>query len=143
MAGGVSLTGDWAKFNRVLGDLAKPNFKKALKEVGAYLVGQVEKRFAEETGPDGETWKPSQRAIKKDGQTLTDTRHLRNSFDFEVDGDDAVEVGTNVEYASAHQFGEETGKGGALPARPFIGFNQDDEGFISEVFEKWLKDLVT
>ena len=83
------------------------------------MVGQVEKHFAEETGPDGEKWKPSQRAIKEDGQTLTDKRHLRNSIDFELDGDEAVEVGTNIEYGSTHQFGEETGN---LPARPFIGF---------------------
>jgi len=67
-------------------------------------------------------------------QTLTDTRKLRNSIDFALDGQEAVEIGTNIEYASGHQFGEETG-GGGLPARPFLGFDSEDEERIREIFE--------
>ncbi len=142
---GVRLTGDWGRFEKALNSIANPDFKKPLKETGVYMLGAVEERFAEETGPDGTKWIPSQRALKEDGQTLTDTRHLRNNIQTEgfiLDGDVAVEIGTNIEYGPTHQFGEETGSGGGIPARPFMGFSPDDEAEIEEIFMNWLGGLI-
>ena len=48
-----------------------------------------------------------------------DTGRLRNSIDYEVlDAEDAVCIGTNVEYAPYHEFGTSRG----IPARHYLQF---------------------
>lgn len=42
---------------------------------------------------------------RRPSSPLQDTGHLRRSFDFELSGTDAVEVGTNLEYAKWHEEG--------------------------------------
>lgn len=76
----------------------------ALEEIGSRLVLSTQLRFERQHDPDGVPWKPSLRAQKQKGQTLVDTARLLKSITHIVRSN-AVEVGTNVVYASAHQFG--------------------------------------
>jgi phage virion morphogenesis protein len=76
----------------------------AFDAIGASLVGSTVHRFETETGPDGNPWPPSLRALKEGGQTLTETARLRQSITHLASADGA-EVGTNVVYAAIHQLG--------------------------------------
>lgn len=72
--------------------------------IASSLEASTLRRFETEVGPDGEAWLPSQRALSEGGQTLTDTARLRQSV-VSAAGPDWAEIGTNVAYAGAHQFG--------------------------------------
>jgi len=137
----VTLTGDWARFGLILHSLAKPDLSEPLKKIGEYMVAQTEERFTEEQGPDGKKWKPSRRAERTGGQTLTDTSRMRRSIDYAVDEKaGVVEVGTNVKYAPSHQFGMSGKK--TIPARPFLGFSKKNEEKIQDILEGWMRRKV-
>lgn len=124
---------------------------------GAWLSSTLE-RFGSGIAPGGTPWKPSQRARQVGGQTLVEHGTLRDSNTYQVVGDDTVEVGTNVEYATAHQFGvtiKPKSSGGrlrfklpngqwvssksvTLPARPFLGV--DDADYVN--FAEILRDHI-
>jgi phage virion morphogenesis protein len=111
--------------------------------VGEVLVASIRKRFKDETDPEGNRWKESARAESEGGQTLTETAGLKNSIAYEA-SPTMVVVGTNKEYAAIHQFGGEIKPKSApklkfqvggkwvsaskvtMPARPFIGINEED-----------------
>lgn len=75
-----------------------------MKALGRVLRSGAQLRFREEKSPEGVPWKASFRAKNEAGQTLSATRRLRNSITERADRT-KVEVGTNVAYAVAHQFG--------------------------------------
>lgn len=101
-------------------------------------------------------WQPSR---KKGGQTLVDTGRLKNSVNYQVDGDD-VAVGTDVAYARAHQLGVDTqvsvparlkrhvdgrllraGQGTRhmrLPARPFLLVQDEDWAYLGRLLKSYL-----
>ena len=134
-----------------------------LDEIGSYLVTATIRRFELERGPDG-PWKKSGRAAREGGQTLTDTGRLRASITHRVTGN-AVEVGTNVVYAAIHQLGGRTPPrtirprrkkalffpgarhpvrsvrhpGSDIPARPFLGVDEQDRGAIGRIVERYLE----
>ena len=79
-----------------------------LDEIGAHLESSTLLRFETESGPDGLPWRPSRRAQREGGKTLTDRGRLRDSITRQVLGAGQraeVQVGTNVEYGAIHQFG--------------------------------------
>ncbi len=129
------------------------DMKPAMERIGRYLEASTRLRFRDQTGPDGERWPPSRRAIEQGGRTLVDTGTLRSSITYDA-GRDRVEIGTNVPYAPVHQFGAtitpkrarylkfRTPDGGfvqttrvTVPARPFLGIDDRDEHRILEILE--------
>ena len=132
--------------------------REALDGIGGAWVSSTLERFDSGTAPSGTRWKPSLRARQTGGQTLVEHGTLKNSNTYQVVGDDTVEVGTNVPYAAAHQFGvtiEPKSPGGrlrfklpngrwvspksvTLPARPFLGVDDDDYVTFGEI----LRDLI-
>lgn len=114
-------------------------------------------RFSTEETPEGTKWKPSIRASKGGGKTLTKTTGLKTSIHAKADASGAA-VGTNLVYAATHQFGDErtirAKKGKYLkfqigdrwvsvpsvsvriPARPFLGISKQDEEGIKEILEE-------
>lgn len=98
-------------------------------------------------------------------QILRDTGRLANSITYQV-GSDYVEVGTNVVYGPTHQFGARRGEFGVqpvtvkahqrrgrpvrqhtrqqalpwgnIPARPFLGLSDADEGEIVRILSDYL-----
>ncbi len=147
----------------VLEALAKlaldPGDKRSLLDnIGSGVAESTRLRFIDQEAPDGTPWVPSLRAKHQGGETLRDTGRLMNSITHAVSGD-TVEVGTNVPYAHPLHFGatiKPTGgkflhfrawPGGPwarkstviLPARPFIGINDDDAQEIADVITAFLR----
>ena len=154
-----------AAMRRLVGRLANP--APALDEIGSRLVTSTVRRFELERSPTGQPWRKSLRAKRQGGQTLTDTARLRQSITHRVT-DDAVEVGTNVEYAAIHQLGGKTrartirprrrkalsflvgGRrvtvrsvrhpGSTIPARPFLGLDDGDRAAIERIVERYIAE---
>jgi phage virion morphogenesis protein len=144
---GASFKMDFSRANRVLGRaVAKVAERQELANtLGEQLVSSTIERFEEGAGPDGKKWEPSARAELENGQTLVDNGHLKGSINYEA-SPTAIAVGTTDEIKGAiHQFGGTITpkKAGALkfsvpgggfvqakkvqmPARPYIGINQED-----------------
>lgn len=104
--------------------------QQVAEDIGEMLVSATQQRFEDEKGPDGTAWKPSHRAEAEGGKTLTDHATLKNSIGYEA-SPNLVVVGSNMEYARAHQEGMDisilsTRRRVTLPARPFIGINEED-----------------
>lgn len=135
---------------------AVANPRPLFDEIGASLAVSTQMRFERGAGPDGAAWPPSLRAVVEGGRTLVDTARLMQSITHEAD-DSGVAVGTNVLYAAIHQFGgtisAKTPRGlvfqGAagqwatkqsvtIPARPFLGLDDEDETEITAIAEDWL-----
>ena len=123
--------------------------------IGMSLVVSTQARFDRGAGPDGSPWPPSLRAIAESGKTLIDSARLMQSITFEAT-DTGVAVGTNVIYAAVHQFGATIRPVKAdklrfrigdryvatdevtIPARPFLGLDDDDEREIEAIAGDWL-----
>jgi phage virion morphogenesis protein len=137
---------DFSRANSVLGNaLAKISDRQVLSEtLGEQLVSSTIERFEDEKGPDGEDWKKSRRAEDEGGQTLSDKGHLKGSINYEA-SPAAVVVGTSDKIKGAiHQFGGDikpqagkalkfktstgfaTVKKVTMPARPYLGINEED-----------------
>lgn len=123
----------------------------AMKEIAVHVEAVTKRRFETESGPDGISWKPSQRAIEEGGQTLTLTGDLKSSI-HSAYGPDFAEVGPErsfgaAVYAAIHQFGgtirakakKALSFGGRvvssvfIPARPYVGFDEVDQGAMAEI----------
>lgn len=118
-------------------------------------------RFKAGVGPDGRKWAPSIRAEQEGGRTLILKGTLRNSIHSQADAS-GFAVGTNVKYAAEHQFGDERTIrarkkpflcfkiGGKwikkktvtirVPARPFLGFSEDDLKDIKKTADEFMGD---
>ena len=121
-----------------------------MDEIGAMLVTSTRMRFSRAVGPDGRAWPPSIRAATTGGQTLIDTGRLSDSITHVFDKT-SVTIGTNVIYASVHQFGATIRAkrqrfltfrvGGrwarkrqvTIPPRPFLGPDGEDRAGIIEI----------
>lgn len=130
---------------------AATDFTAPMRAIADYMRTAAVERFEDERGPDGQRWKPSQRALEEGGLTLTDRGHLRQSITAASDANSAL-AGTNLVYAAIHQFGGAIrAKGGAaggkralrtpfgprgsvtMPARPFLGFGPVDVAEIEAI----------
>ena len=126
----MSLTGDFARLNRMIQELGRLQSPAVTLQVAfaaqAALVTEVQLAFREERTPYGEKWAPLMRdrtrnkaASAKSGKSskgkiLRDTGRLANSITGRLDGARAI-VGTNTEYARFHQDGTSR-----MIARPFL-----------------------
>lgn len=127
-----------------------------LDEIGISVAEDTRLRFTDGVDPEGEPWIPSLRATLQGGETLRDTGRLMNSITH-VTSANAVEVGTNVPYALPLHFGvtihavngpylrfKVPGGGWArksevtIPARPFLGINDEDAARIADVIQHFL-----
>jgi len=130
-----------------------------MEEIGAGVLLSTQMRFEREAGPDGNPWPQSIRARLEGGRTLRDSGRLVQSLTYRA-SPDQVEVGTNVLYAAVHQLGATiTAKSGdglrfrigdswitkksvTIPARPFLGIDDEDRTEISEIVTSWLASMV-
>lgn len=154
MAGfGQTFQGDWEKFRKILQKTATLNLKKMHTQIGETLAANTDLRFMDQKGPDGTPWPKNQRG----GQILDQKGTLRGSVTY-VATEKQVEIGTNLKYGAIHQFGGtiqakrkkylkfKTAKGWVqkkkirIPARPFIGFSEEDRLDILSLYQKTLKE---
>ncbi|WP_334110865.1 phage virion morphogenesis protein [Thermodesulfitimonas autotrophica] len=156
---GLQIQGDFLAVERRLERLAMINFTAIHREIGEYILGTVHDRFKKGEGPDGKKWPASYRAKAEGGQTLVDTRHFQNSFDYR-ERPDRVDVGTNWPYARVHQEGRviKPRKARALrfrigdqwavkkqvkiPARPVLGLNNEDQAEIREIVAEAIRRAI-
>jgi len=119
------------------------DFDAVLDEIGGAMVQSVQERFESGTGPDGDRWKPSIRALAEGGQTLVDSGRLRDSITHAVEPGRAV-IGSNLVYAAIHQLGGEAGRNRSvtLPARPYLGISPADEIEIGAILDDHLSGAV-
>ena len=133
--------------------------REVMRDIAAYGESSTKARFADGVGPDGTPWKPSWRVQTRGGKTLIDHGHLMNiSAD---SGDDFAEWGSNAIYAVIQQLGGvikpknkpyltfKLPGGGfrrtkqvTIPARPYLGINEDDEENIIDIVNSHLADAV-
>ncbi|MDO8838020.1 MAG: phage virion morphogenesis protein [Parvibaculum sp.] len=124
--------------------LASRDMTPAMEDIGLGRVTSTQRRFDTGIGPDGVPWPVSMRAAEEGGLTLVDSARLYGSITFEA-GPQDVAWGTDVAYAGVHQDGATIeAKGGGymkfslpgggfaqvrsvtIPARPFMGFDEED-----------------
>ena len=152
----MEVHGDWKKLTKVLNRLENVDFAKLHESIGEVLISTTHERFRNGRAPNGSKWK---RGLKGTGQTLVQSRLLRNSVTkrFSREG---VEVGTNIKYARIHQKGGtirakkakflrfKVGsrwamkKSVKIPARPFIGISADDKQEIMRLFRETISEAM-
>jgi phage virion morphogenesis protein len=154
----VRLEGDTRLLLRRLKNLAEIDKKSINASISEGMRESTLERFRESRDPEGKRWKASIRAATDGGKTLVQTAQLRNSIRTKSDAS-GFAVGTNVKHAATHQFGDpnrtiRARNGKALrfkigdrwiskkkvrvniPARPFLGFSQDDQREMKTILEE-------
>lgn len=132
---------------------------------GGILEASTRRRFDEGRGPRGIPWAPSIRAQEQGGKTLVDKGNLESSIRYEVrPGELEVGVdgvGASAKFARVHQFGAIIRPVNAdslrfqlpngsfvfaqeveIPARPFLGVDEDDKLDMREVAVEHLRSII-
>ncbi|UOA07629.1 phage virion morphogenesis protein [Methylobacter sp. S3L5C] len=124
------------------------NLRPALKEIGETLSESTKKRFVTTTGPDGERWALNSvlstlLGDKQGDRPLTDRGILGDTINYQLLGNDSVQIGSPMEYAAMQQFGGATAEfphlWGDIPARPFLGISTEDESAILAIIRDHLE----
>lgn len=124
----------------------------ALAEIGEILVKSTQARFGTETDPSGRRWadnSPVTKARKTKPFILTEGGYLGDTIHHKMEGATAVLVGSGMEYAAVHQFGQKKGASGTtrrgapipwgdIPARPFLGVSDEDRRDIEETLAAYI-----
>jgi phage virion morphogenesis protein len=133
---------------RRLGQIAQraSNMRPAYQAIGNYLVGETQDRIKRETSPDGTRFQPlaaatvRRKAAKgKIRKILQEEGNLVGTIAAQVQGE-GVAVGSNLPYATIHQYGGKAGRGRkvTIPARPYLGVSEADEDEILGLIEDHL-----
>lgn len=115
------------------------------KDMGNHLAPVVRERFNTKKDPDGDEWaalSPVTIALREERKPgapisiLSFEGHLAGNIVYQT-SQTALSIGTDstVEhYAAIHQFGGEAGRNRkvTIPARPYLGFGDDDMELIEE-----------
>lgn len=113
-------------------------FDSVRREIGEYLLGEVQDNLDGQRLADGSPMPQSQAAIDRQGKTLIDRHHLYDSYTYQLAGSGAaagVEVGSSSVYAAIHHFGGETGRRGHrfnMLARPVLGIGVAQEARLGD-----------
>ncbi|XQE65774.1 phage virion morphogenesis protein [Pseudomonas sp. P3C3] len=162
MAVSIQLDSNLAAVQRVFTSIRQmgANPQPLLQQIALYGENSTRERFSTQTGPDGQRWKPSLRALHSGGKTLTKDGHLGDSITSQADSE-AAEWGTNRIYAAVHQFGATiAAKAGqflrfAIPglgwaskrqvkieARAFLGVSAEDSREILDLAADHITQLI-
>lgn len=154
------------------------NLRPVLAEIGEDMTESAKRRFSSATAPDGTAWAPnsavtlarysSNFARKKDGDFTKasaaklaskkpgtgETRALGTTINYQMQGDDAVAIGSPMVYAGTFQYGAKSGEfgfgfyltregsfplpWGDIPARPFLGVSDEDSANIVSLVRSYL-----
>lgn len=130
------------------------NWRPALNEAALYMERQTKLRFAREEAPDGTPWAPlatstirrklsgkggkrrdGRGRFLKSGSTkiLVDTGILESGIAARPASDTqaSVETTAGAEYGIWHQIGTKR-----MPARPYLGFSDEDVSAIDRIFKR-------
>lgn len=120
-----------------------------MQAIGVVLENNTRQRFTDKQSPDGVSWqslapatvkRKKNKSVSKDGVTATgilvETGDLFKSIT-SLATHSKVEVGTDRHYGKYHQLG-----GVGLPARPFLGIDDDDKDEVNNVINDYLVGVV-
>lgn len=112
-----------------------------LTDISAQMVSQTQRRIStEKTAPDGtawQAWSANYASSRHDNQSLlVSDGHLMGDIQFNIEGDTAI-VGSSLKYAATQHFGRDN-----IPARPFLGVSQDNEGELLDILDNWIDRLL-
>lgn len=156
MANEIKVEIDDKGINKKLSDIFErtQNLIPAMGLIGLVIKRSIVENFKQEGRPT--KWKPSLRAIKQHGQTLSDTGMLKSSFQISPESD-SVSVFTPVKYAAIHNFGgqvrKRTGKSSkgkkvkignstfTMPKRQFMMVQDEDWFEIKKKLSNYLLAL--
>lgn len=118
--------------------------RELLSSIGGHLEDSVVARIeAGGPGPDGTEWPEwSERYAKtrhSGHSLLRNDGPLLESVQYLVNGGDELEVGSNLEYAATHQYGDDTR---SIPARPYLGMSPQDVSDVEGIAVDWLQRRV-
>lgn len=130
---------------------AAQDLTPAMDEASEVMLRGTLQRFKDEEGPSGVPWQKSAAALEEGRKTLTKSGDLSNAVD-RMSGSDFAAVGVYRiggpgAYAAIHQFGgtirPKAGKAlntpfgyrasVKMPARPYLGFSDDDLAAIDKI----------
>ena len=154
------------------------DMRPVLMEIGEDMAETTKARFATATSPDGTAWAPNTAltlarysslfARKKDGDFTKasaaklagkkpgtgETRMLGTTINYQVQGADAVGIGSPMVYAGTFHYGAKSGEfgfgiyatrngsfpipWGDIPARPFLGASDEDQTNIVRLVRNYL-----
>lgn len=156
---GVSTRVDSAIVQAALGRVSErmTNARGLYDNIGAAMVVSTQMRFEREQAPDGNPWPKPLRVLIEGGNILRLSGRLYGSITHNADNH-GVEWGSDAEYARIHQMGGTIvpKAAGALhfklpgdlgwrfassvtiPARPYLGIDDDDTAEIVAQAEDWL-----
>jgi phage gpG-like protein len=118
-------------------------FTAARREIGEYLIGDIQDNFDNQKLFDGSPMPQSKAAIKRAGKTLIDDHHLYDSYVYQL-VQAGVQWGSIRPYAAIHHFGGETGRPGHrfnMIPRPVMGIAEKQERRIGDVLIGELRRL--
>jgi phage virion morphogenesis protein len=122
------------------------NIRPALAEIGEAMAESTKQRFGTTTGPDGGLWAANSQVTldhKPGSIPLTGVSGaLRDTIHSQLDGDFAVEIGSDRDQAAMMQFGgtkdEFPHLWGDIPAREYLGVSNQDKVVILGIIERYL-----
>lgn len=109
------------------------------REVGEYLLGDVQDNLDAQKLFDGRAMPQSKAARRRRGKTLIDRHHLYDSYVYQL-RPGGVEVGSASVYAAVHHYGGKSvrhskrGPVPPLPARPVLGIGPRQERKLGDIF---------
>ncbi len=145
-----------AALNRLLH--AGRDMSPAMRVIAGHLKAGAQKAFLTETAPDGTKWPglsdTTKKRRQKSGHTpikiLQQSGDLAGSITADSDATSAV-AGTNLVYATTHQFGALKGAFGTnrrgapipwgdIPARPFLGVSDETSAQIIDAISDFISE---
>ncbi|MGH1460992.1 MAG: phage virion morphogenesis protein [Neptuniibacter sp.] len=129
----------------------------AMAEIAGYMDQRTRENFDNEQTPDGIPWAPlsnvtqalrAEKGLPVDKILHGETINLRDEMHIYYDAETAeVRTGQPASsYAAMQQFGGTTSNrsmipGVEIPARPYLGFSADDQGYILEILGDFLTNI--
>lgn len=136
----VNLNGVDKKLMRLAKEAGR--FKTPLENSATYMESAITRRFTNNSWQGLKASTIARHPHRAGGKPLNDTGNLKMS----VTGSAKRRIvgsklyygfGTGIIYGATHHFGR-----GAIPARPFLHFDDKDEKAIKLIFEDYLKGVI-
>ncbi len=124
-----------ARHLAALAALEAGHFAAARRQIGEYLVEDVQDNLEGQRLFDGRPMPQSKAAIKRKGRTLIDKHHLYDSYVYQLGGN-TVEAGSALVYAAIHHHGGLTGRlrhRFRMEARPVLGIGERQERRLGDL----------
>lgn len=127
---------DAAPIFKHLGGLERLNagrFASVRREIGEYMLGNVQDNLDGQRLFDGSAMPPSKAAAKRAGKTLIDKHRLYDSYAYQLNNA-GVEIGSALIYSAIHHFGGKAGRGQktTITPRPVLGVSATQEKALGD-----------